>query len=541
MSTLYQQTHGLDYSELHGINGVTVSARAAVLLTKRKKQFIWWLQGMSLKEGGLKWLARELIEMFPDRIGTKDMHKEKINAAKMYPGELVGSVERDLGLRDYFNKSVASPKSGDALIQLCRGLALRHYRHSEVESYSGRKHIQSLEEFMVALCVNPTIYFQEPGEQTDFSSLEADMAIDEFPELSRHDFSKASVCYFRDIVGALFEYKARREASTRENFCLTAIGKKIWETLDFALASRGMVVLDGLEGRGKTEAVKAWVECHLGRSRFASLPGTAVKTMALKAMGKPLGIPAGYSRTGAQLQSRIEDVLQRSGILLVVDEAHFLFSQSRRMNSRPELVDWIDTAICNQGIGIALVTTPQFLKCMTRAAVQLEWNYLQFRRRVKRWPPLPANNTTEDIRAVVKKVFKTANAGMIRDITAYALMSKRDLSAVGDVADVVRTMLGSEDLSLTKPEHIKSAIDDYLRLSDKTFLEGMAEAVLPKKTQGKQSLPPTEDSLEEPEPPVLPTPHAGTGLEVIPPTPSDRPVVMPGSRSHARTAELVQG
>lgn len=54
--------------------------------------------------------------------------------------------------------------------------------------------------------------------------------------------------------------------------------------------------------------------------------------------------------------------------MLVIDEAHFVFNQSRRMYTRPELVDWIDTAICNHGIPMAVGTTPQFIACMTRVA-----------------------------------------------------------------------------------------------------------------------------------------------------------------------------
>ena len=162
--------------------------------------------------------------------------------------------------------------------------------------------------------------------------------------------------------------------------------------------------------------------------------------------------------------------------MLVVDEAHFVFNQSRRMYSRPELVDWIDTAICNCSIPIALVTTPQFILCMTRAADQVEWNYRQFRRRVKRWEKLPAANTEQDIMAVAKSVFKNADAQMVSLIAGYALLSKRDLSAVGDVADEVRVMLGTDDLGKATARQVHRAIHEYLLPSDKTFLEDMGAA-----------------------------------------------------------------
>ena len=341
---------------------------------------------------------------------------------------------------------------------------------------SYRRHIQSLEEFLVDLCINPRICFSEPGAEIDVSDIESEKAIEENPELSKDDFKTANLIYFRDIIGALFEYKARYEARVRENFQLTAIGKKIWETLDFALATHGMVLLDGLEGRGKTEAVKAWCAGHLGTARFVSLKGITSKTTAFREIARALGIASSYTRTAPEMQTRIEDVLKRSKILLVIDEAHFMFSQSRRMSSRPELIDWIDTAIVNRGVGLALVTTPQFIVCMTRAADQVEWNYRQFRRRVKRWVKLPEWNTEAHIRAVVQNVFKNANEQMVSLIVGYALLSKRDLSAVGDLADEVRAMLSSDDLSKATLRQVYRAIHEHLVPSDKTFLEGMAAA-----------------------------------------------------------------
>jgi hypothetical protein len=441
MSTRHQKSPGplsqnrymssAEFAELRGVSGVAVSARAAVLLTARKRNFIWFLQGLSLAEGGFKRVARELVEMFPDRINSDD--------------------------REF------------ALKQSSQSHWLNGLEFHESNS-------QNLEQFLVDLCINPRIHFIEPGELVDVLDIETDKAIEENPELSRGDFRDAKLSYFKDIIGTLFEYQSRHQTKVRENFQLTAIGKRICATLDYALASRGMVLLDGLEGRGKTEAVKAWCEAHLGMARYVSLNGITNKTTAFREIAKALGIASSYTRTAPEMQARIEDVLKRSKLMLVMDEAHFVFNQSQRMYSRPELVDWIDTAICNRGVPIALVTTPQFIVCMTRAADQVDWNYRQFRRRVKRWEKLPAANTEDDIKAVARNVFKKASAGMISKIAGYALLSKRDLSAVGDVAAEVRAMLGTDDLSNATVDHVHRAIYDFLLPSDKTFLEGMEAA-----------------------------------------------------------------
>lgn len=449
-----------EFAELHGISGVATSARAAILLHAAKKNLVWFIQGLSLVEGGLKRVARELVEMFPKRL-------------------------RDDGQ--------------DIALRQRRGFSKHGFdEDGDPVPYIGAS-TPNLEEFLVDLCINPRIYFALPWEDVDVSDIESDCAIEFIPGLSKGDFKKAELFYFRDIIGALFEYKKRYEARVCENFQLTAVAKKIWQTLDYALASHGMVLLDGLEGRGKTAAVKAYCEMHLGESRFVSLKGITSKTTAFREIAKALGIASSYTRTATEMQARIEDVLKRSRLLLVLDEAHFLFNQSRRMYSRPELIDWIDTAICNCGVGCALVTTPQFIVCMTRAADQVEWNYRQFRRRVKRWVKLPAANTEDDIKAVARNVFKKVPVAALDNIVGYALLSKRDLSAVGDVATEVRAMLGTDDLSNATLKHVHSAIYDFLLPSDKTFLEGMEAA---RKTGRKPFRKPPlvlpEDALQEP-------------------------------------------
>jgi hypothetical protein len=65
----------VEFADLRGVSGMAVSARAAVLLHDAKRDFIWWLQALSLSEGGLRRVAKEIIEIFPDRIGTRKMRE----------------------------------------------------------------------------------------------------------------------------------------------------------------------------------------------------------------------------------------------------------------------------------------------------------------------------------------------------------------------------------------------------------------------------------------------------------------------------------
>ena len=486
MSTRYQQNPGPlsqqrymsspEFAELHGINGVAVSARAAILNDPEMRRLLWWLQAKSLEPGGLKLIARDLLAQYPERLGTRTMHEQGIKPGKIFKGEALRKIHRELdrdglwrlasierGDPNPYDEKTGERETAEELLKKCR---------CEAEANCGDC---SLEKHICDLCINPryTLSRNTEGDEDEIYKLRLR---DSFDGIEDHELRSGRVSYFADIVGALLDYQRRQTEAARKDFVLTAIGKTIWETLDYALASRGMVVLDGLEGRGKTEAIKAWCELHLGQARFVSLKGITSKTIAFREIAKALGIASSYTRSATEMQQRIEDVLKRSRIMLVIDEAHFLFNQSRRMYSRPELVDWIDTAICNQGVPVALVTTPQFIVCMTRAADQVEWNFRQFRRRVKRWVKLPATNSEDDIKAVARNVFKKADAKAISKIVGYALLSKRDLSAVGDVASEVRAMLGTDDLTKATVDHVHRAIYGFLLPSDKAFMEGMETA-----------------------------------------------------------------
>ena len=92
------------------------------------------------------------------------------------------------------------------------------------------------------------------------------------------------------MIGALYEFQRRYPGTGARWLVLTEIGRKVWETLDFANTARRMVLVDGLEGRGKTEAARAWCRLHMGEARFVSLKGITGKTNVFRAISKALGI-----------------------------------------------------------------------------------------------------------------------------------------------------------------------------------------------------------------------------------------------------------
>ncbi len=58
-----------EFAEPRGIPGTAVAAKAQLYLSARKRSLLFFLQSMSLKDGGLRQLARDLFREFPNESG----------------------------------------------------------------------------------------------------------------------------------------------------------------------------------------------------------------------------------------------------------------------------------------------------------------------------------------------------------------------------------------------------------------------------------------------------------------------------------------
>jgi len=493
-----------EFAELHGIGAHAVAKRCALLASPAKRELLWFIQGISIGQG-LNWLTEELLGTYPERVGTKTMHSLGVREGMSYAArhaveiqdeiecttvtELArrsfeGSMEELLELdgwddeRVQYEKPDLTPVPWQDIFNSCHSLCR-----------------DQLPAFLTELCINPHLFFQI-NEATENAQ-----TAEERLRSQASGSSPAAFRGFKDIIGALVDYKQRFEARVRAEFCSTAISRLVWKSLDEALKTRVMILVDGLEGRGKTEAVKAWCRCHLGVARFMSLDGTSTKTTQFREMAKALGIGHGASRKVSEMQANVKEVLRLSGLMPVIDEAHFFFNQGSRMYTRPEMLDWIDTALCNPPLPVALVTTPQFLHCMKRAVEQVGWNYRQFRRRCKRYVPLPPKNTPSDIESVVRHLLAGADNATIKQVIAYEALSKRDLSAVGDVVREAQLLAaGKKPITF---EHVKRAIHEVLLVSDTPWAEWeerLSKSKTNRRSAQRRALPETETDRREPAP-----------------------------------------
>lgn len=551
-----------EFAELRGISGTAAAAKAALLDDPAKRSLLLFLQ--SVWHRGI---AAEILETVPEFIGTPTMRKIGMKAGQVYNADQVRVIRDELGCKPalfplrgepdcpkpdpmayfFFNRREDFAPEDDLeykrdfeLYQASvakAAKAAQSYPATAFVDYCRARTLAELPGFLVDLCINPRVLIasRSSASGTDSEAIEAVM--DYLSEIQKDDIKPAAFRYLFDPIGALLEYQRRYASRAREQFVETTVSRKVWSALDKALKSRRIQLVDGLEGRGKTEAVKAWCKMHRGEARYVSLSGITGQTNVFKEISRALGIASTYSRKANEMQQRINDTLRRSGLLLVIDEAHWLFDPRPRMSSRPALVDWINTDLYNHGVRVALICTPQFMQSANQAVRQVGWNIRQFIRRTE-YALLPEKNTKADLEAAARHLAPKLSAEGIKLMVGYALLSKRDMSGLGDVIEEARLGARADDRDAITFADVERAINGTLIPSDKAFAERVEINRASNRQRGPRSTEPAGDLLPDEE--ITATPLRSPGRDAAAllqePLRTDLPSPRRGGLGHDRSA-----
>lgn len=235
------------------------------------------------------------------------------------------------------------------------------------------------------------------------------------------------------LIGALLEFSSQESEKTKRRFHLTNVGSKVWETLDWCLEERRPCFIEGREGRGKTASTRAWFEAHRGDARYVSLPGLRTQRDFFEAIATAYGVNFSAAKAPNEIRFRVRDMIVRSGLILILDEAHHALPERHRAG-RPPLIDWIDCDLCNAGVPVVLVSTPQFGPSLAEFEDRTKWNAGQFRRRFSgRWSCLPEKTTKEDLTALAQKALPRVGSKGIDVAVGYAGTFGRDVSGLFDL------------------------------------------------------------------------------------------------------------
>ena len=266
--------------------------------------------------------------------------------------------------------------------------------------------------------------------------------------------------WFDDLRAALHIYRSQHIAFASGCIAHTSISKRIFEDLDYTAHCRGLVIIEGDQRTGKSTAAKNWCDNHPGQAVYIKLGVGNDDATFFRSIAKALGTAASLARKPTEMQMKIEDALQEGHLVLVLDEAHFLFAQTQRPRSAPSRLDWIRTALVDFNVGVALISTPQFERSCALYEKTLQWNAKQIRGRVKLHTILPTELPPEDSTAVARKMAPQASESSLMRLVGFAQASDDYLARIERLTQRADFFAFRDGRAVAGREDIKRALDE---------------------------------------------------------------------------------
>jgi hypothetical protein len=411
-----------------GLLGNLVAMRCDLLEDPNDRELINFLQLVSWSEGGLKRVAAELLEQFPSAFATRQMHR--FGSEGNYSAEQVQKVRGEIpGGKDRFP-----------------------LRDEETTAERERAAVRRLHELHKTAYSN--IYDDEPAKKktrpssypaATFVQLCCSAAADQLEEQIKRLCLDPGLClaelspwYCPDLVRILREYRQAWSNARTAGAVVTEVGKLVHDSLEYSYSQKCLTVTEGLERIGKTCAALQWCDLHPGRARYVQVPPTNDDIGFFQAIAKALGVSINLNSKAQELRARIETVLQRGHLMLIFDDSHWLWPQSRYRDALPARITWLMTALVDKGIGVALLTTPQFFESQRALVRKTCWRHHQFEGRIGHYEYLPEELSEPDLTAVAKWHLPEGDSETIFGLVSYAQSSGRYLQGIKAVVQRAR-------------------------------------------------------------------------------------------------------
>lgn len=269
-----------------------------------------------------------------------------------------------------------------------------------------------------------------------------------------------------EALDALLAFRSQWLADHAKGRVQTSIGRKISDALDYTQAARTITIIDGPARIGKSFQARAWCEQSAGIARYVEVPCSTDETAFLHRIAKALGVSVNLKSKAMELRARIEDVLQGGDLMLVLDEAHYLWPQGRLQCAVPSRVNFIDTALANYGVSVALVTTPQFYTAQRHVEKQTGWNSEQFIGRIGHVERLPERLSQADLISVAAALLPEGNTRTLTRLVIYAGISKKHLASIEAIVKRARWLASIDGRAAVTDQDVDAAINESVIPSD---------------------------------------------------------------------------
>lgn len=164
--------------------------------------------------------------------------------------------------------------------------------------------------------------------------------------------------YWPTVCADLLDWMEGRAQRTMSEIAETRVSLMVLKWVRRSRECNMPVWLTGSCRFGKTESLRAIAKANPGRYRIVETPDDTSILSLCRAVATALGIQC-TTDTALVLRGKIGEVLDASGIMLLIDEAHFLLPTKITRNTRPQRLDFIRRTIIDRGHPVVFISTPQ--------------------------------------------------------------------------------------------------------------------------------------------------------------------------------------
>jgi hypothetical protein len=468
-SPLRQERYASDPAFNEALKASAVAKRCGLFADPRHKELCLHLQHLSMQPGGLAAFAEDFLTRYGDRIGSKTMRENR--GLKVFDAGLVKTIRDELGTMSALGD--AFPLKGEMEAFDPFGSLLIEAAEKDVQWWTGGEYEREERARQKAAAARaPSKY-----AASDFIDYCMDLAVDglegwltDFCLNPEANFNN-SPSWFHDLGQSLTDYLNDRREDVLAGKIVTSIGEQINDALDYAWDEKCMVHINGVARMGKTFQTEQWCRCYPGRVRYVQVPSSNDDISFFRAIARALGANSGSAMSTTQIKRQVEDTIQDAGIMLIFDEAHYLWPQQKRGGSYPRRINWVLTEIVNKGIPVAIVTTPQFDVNQNLVVNNTGWAAEQLDGRIAYRLNLSATLPESDLSAVAWYNLPNAGKQIIGGLCDYAMASGKYLAGIEAVAKRSRFLAkkdGRTDLSKADIKTAMFEVDPSLSRLSKT-------------------------------------------------------------------------
>ncbi|MEI7733478.1 MAG: ATP-binding protein [Verrucomicrobiota bacterium] len=245
----------------------------------------------------------------------------------------------------------------------------------------------------------------------------------------------------------------------------TQVTIQIKSALDYTLNTRCLSVIDGQSRIGKTFAAKDWCAHSGGIARYVQAPSSNDDISFFRAVGRALGVSNSLQLKASEIRARVEDVIKCGDIMLVIDEAHYLWPQSWQRYAMPSRINWLMTEAVNSGVAVALVTTPQFHVFQRKVEKLTGWNSEQFIGRIGHLERLPETLSLDDLLSVARYVFPEGDDLTWEVLSRLVKKSPTRLAGIDTIVKRARWFASQEGRQKASPADLRRVISEKTPVS----------------------------------------------------------------------------